>query len=58
MLWGWSSKKEDEVKLRYLTFAMTASKTSSKSTYAIWLRFFNEKEGSQSEYVVHAFLSY
>lgn len=38
----------DEEKLQYLTFAMAASKTFGKSTYATWLIHFDEGEGSQS----------
>lgn len=38
--------EEDDKKLQYLTFAMATSKKSSKSTYATWLRYFDEREGS------------
>lgn len=30
---------EDQTKLKYLTVAIAASKTSSKSIYTTWLRF-------------------
>lgn len=36
-------KGEDEAKLRYLTFAMTASKMHGKLTYTAWLRYFDKK---------------
>lgn len=38
--------------------AMTASRTSGKSTYAILLQFFDDGDGSRSGYVVKAFLAY
>lgn len=37
---------------------MTASKTSSKSTYATWLRYFDEEKGSQSGFLVEELLTY
>lgn len=37
---------------------MTASKTSSKSTYASWLKYFNEGEGSRKRLVLEALLLY
>lgn len=36
---GMVVKGEDEEKLRYLTSAMTASRSSRKSTYETWLGF-------------------
>lgn len=45
-------------KLKYLVAAMAASRTFEKSTYATWLRFFYEGDGSRSGYVVDAFLAY
>lgn len=48
---GFVLLEEDEVKVRYLTSTMTASKTSGKFTYAIWGRFFNEGDDSRSGYV-------
>lgn len=48
----------DEVEPQLLTSAMTAFKTSTKSTYASWQRYFNEGKGSQIELVLEALLSY
>lgn len=45
-------------KTKYLRAAMDASKTSSKSTYGLWLWFFDEGDVSMSSYVVEAFLAY
>lgn len=42
---------------RYLTSAMTASKTSCKATYATWLRFFDEGDDNRITYVDEAFLA-
>lgn len=57
MLWG-GSRRKDELKLRYLTSAMTTSRTSGKSTYATCLRFFPEPEWSRNKYAVEVFLAY
>lgn len=51
-------EEDDEEKLHYLVFVIAASKTFVKSTYAMWLRYFDESEGSQSGMVVEALLSY
>lgn len=51
-------EEKDKVKLRYLTSTMTASRTSSMSTYATWLLFFDEGDDSKSGYVMEAFLAY
>lgn len=51
-------KGGDQVKLKYLTAATTALRSSGKSTYAMLLRFFYEEDGSRSDFVVKAFLSY
>lgn len=50
-------EEESGVKLRYLTFLMTASRTSRKSTYVTWLSF-DERDGNKSGYVVETFLTY
>lgn len=42
-------REEDKDKLQRLTFTMAPSKVSSKSTYASWIRYFKESEGSQGE---------
>lgn len=43
---------EDEVKLRYLTSPMTASRTSGKSIYATSIRFSNEGGDNRSDSVL------
>lgn len=35
-------EKDDKMKLKYLTTVMIALMTSGKSTFATWLRFFEE----------------
>lgn len=52
------SEGEDQIKLKYNTDAMIASRSSGKSTYATWLRFFDEADGRKSEYMVESFLLY
>lgn len=49
-------KGEDEQKLCYLTSAMTSVRSFGKSTYATWLGFFINGEGSWSRCLVKAFL--
>lgn len=46
----------DQIKLKYPTAVMTALRSSEKSTYAMWLSFFNEGDGSRSNFVVEALL--
>lgn len=45
------------MKLKYLTFAMTTSRKTGKSTYATWARFFDEEKDSRSNYVLEAVLT-
>lgn len=51
---------EDEDKLQQLTAASSHSKvaSSSKSTYAPWIHYFEEGEGSRSRLVLEALLAY
>lgn len=42
-------KGDDEAKIYNLTFVVTASQISGKSTYASWLRYFDEVEGNRNE---------
>lgn len=51
-------KGEGLIKLKYLTTAMAASRSSGQSTYAKWLRFFDKGDGSQSKFVDETFLAY
>lgn len=51
-------EEKNEAKLRYMTSSMIASKTSSKSTCATWLRYCREREGSQSKLVVEPLVAY
>lgn len=53
MVWDIVLKKESKEKLQ--TFVMIASKTSGKSTYASWLKYFYEGKGSQSLLVLEAY---
>lgn len=50
--------EKDEANFQLLTYAMTTSKTSSNSNYASLLRYFNERDGSQSVLMLKALLSY
>lgn len=45
---GVALEGEDEVKLCYLTSAMTASRTSDKSIYVTSIRFSNEGDDNRS----------
>lgn len=38
--------------------AMTVPRLLRKSPYALWLRYFNEGEGSKSYYIMEVFLAY
>lgn len=49
---------EDKIKLKYMTAIMTTSRSSGNSTCVNWLMFFNEGDGSPSEFVVEDFLLY
>lgn len=49
---------ENQVKLKYLTAAMTILRSSGKSTSITWLRFFIDGDGSLSKFIVKAFLAY
>lgn len=42
----------------FLTSGIAASKTSDKSSYATWLRFFDNGEGSHRGLVLEALFSY
>lgn len=46
---------EDQVTLKYLMIAMSALRSSSKSSYITWLRFFDEGDGSRSSLMPEAF---
>lgn len=48
----------DQVKLKNLTIAMIASKSSRKSTYITWQRFFDDGDDNKSKYMVEPFLLY
>lgn len=49
---------KDEEILRNLTSALLLSRTSGKSTYASWIRRFDEGAGRYSDMVVEAMLPY
>lgn len=51
-------EEEDEVKLRFLTSAMTASRMCGKSTYTTWIHIMDEGHGSRSGYVLEALLTF
>lgn len=42
-------EEKGEMTLKYSSYAMTASKTSGKSSYAIWARFFDEGGVSKND---------
>lgn len=46
---------DNQTKLKYLTAAMVASKTSDKLIYETWLRLFDKGDSSRSSYVMEAF---
>lgn len=48
-------KEEDRINLKFLMIMMTTLKSLGKSTYAIWLRFFDEADGSHSDFIVGPF---
>lgn len=48
----------DDQLMMYLSTTMTASRSSKKSTYATWLKGFDERDGRRYDFVVKAFLSY
>lgn len=50
-------KEEDQVKVNHLTSTVTASRSSRKSTYGTWMRFFYEGDGIRLDFVVEAFLA-
>lgn len=47
---------DNQLKLKYLLATITALRSSEKSTYATWLRFFHERDASISDFMVEAFL--
>lgn len=44
-------EEENKIKLKYLAATMIASRSSRKSTYATWLRFYNEGDDNWSGYI-------